>query len=173
MSETHTVIVRERTPADVPAAAAALVEVHNTDGYPVEGVADPAAWLTTTGQIAAWVAELDGHVIGHVAVNEPQPADAAARIWADDARNDGRDVGILGRLFVLPSARGHAAGRRLVETASAAAQKRRLRLVLDVMTKDGAAIALYERLDWQSIGTTKHPDGHGHAIPAICYVSPP
>jgi len=28
--------------------------------------------------------------------------------------------------------------------------------VLDVMTKDVAAIALYERLGWRRIGTTQH-----------------
>ena len=40
------------------------------------------------------------------------------------------------------------------------------------MTKDAAAIRLYERLGWQRIGTTEHDDGHGHAIDAYCYVSP-
>jgi hypothetical protein len=44
---------------------------------------------------------------------------------------------------------------------------------LDVMTKDTAAIRLYERLSWTRIGTTRHNDGHGHAIDALCYVGPP
>jgi len=44
----QTIVVRERTLADIPAAAAALVEVHRTDGYPVEGVADPIRWVTAT-----------------------------------------------------------------------------------------------------------------------------
>ena len=41
------------------------------------------------------------------------------------------------------------------------------------MTKDGAAIRLYERLGWRRIGTTQHDDGHGNAIDAYCYASPP
>ncbi len=79
---------------------------------------------------------------------------------------------MLGRLFVLRTARGHAIGRRLVEAAQTAARADGLRLVLDVMTKDTAAIALYERLGWRRIGTTDHDDGHGTTIPAYCYVSP-
>jgi hypothetical protein len=40
------------------------------------------------------------------------------------------------------------------------------------MTKDTAAIRLYERLGWQRIGTTQHDNGHGQLIPASCYISP-
>ena len=72
MTDPHTVVVRERAPADIPAAAAALVEVHRTDGYPVEGVADPTRWITATDQIRAWVAELDNQIVGHVAISKPQ-----------------------------------------------------------------------------------------------------
>ena len=47
-----------------------------------------------------------------------------------------------------------------------------LRLVLDVMTKDAAAIKLYERLGWRRIGQTEHDNGHGTTVPAYCYVAP-
>ena len=79
------VSVRRRQPADLPEAAAALVEVHRSDGYPVEGVDDPTAWLLSPHQIAAWVAELDGRIVGHVALTEPQPDDAAATVWTAHA----------------------------------------------------------------------------------------
>jgi hypothetical protein len=36
-------IVRPREYADLEPAGAALVDAHSTDGYPVEGVADPVA----------------------------------------------------------------------------------------------------------------------------------
>ena len=110
-----TIVVRERTPADVPAAAAALVEVHQTDGYPVEGVADPTRWITATGQIRAWVAQLDTRIVGHVAISEPQHDDAAAQLWAAQPNSADRPIAVLGRLFVLRTARGHAIGHRLVE----------------------------------------------------------
>ncbi|GLZ48075.1 hypothetical protein Acsp06_42600 [Actinomycetospora sp. NBRC 106375] len=40
------------------------------------------------------------------------------------------------------------------------------------MTKDTAAIAIYERLGWQRIGSTMHDIGHGAEVPACHYVRP-
>ena len=174
MSDPHRgdITIRARATADLDAVAAALVEVHRTDGYPVEGVDDPHAWLVDSNQLAVWVAELDGRTVGHVALSEPQPGDAAAILWNDDPDNSGEPPAVLGRLFVLRDARGHALGEQLVQTATEYAQQHGRRLVLDVMTKDAAATRLYERLGWRRIGTTKHDDGHGNAIDAYCYVSP-
>lgn len=149
-----------------------LVAVHETDGYPVEGVADPVGWISGPGQLRAWVAELDGQIVGHVALNEPQAGDAAAAAWATTTGGDDDPIAVLGRLFVLSTARGHAIGRRLIEAASDYAASNQLRLVLDVMAKDAAAIALYERLGWTRIGTTEHDDGQGRLIEAGCFVSP-
>jgi GNAT superfamily N-acetyltransferase len=163
--------IRRRTPSDLPAAAAALVEVHRTDGYPVEGVDDPIAWLVNPHQLVAWVAELNSEIVGHVALSEPQPDDAAATLWAT-SHNDNDHLAVLGRLFVLSRARGHALGERLIHAATDYGRSHNRRLVLDVMTKDAAAIRLYDRLGWQRIGTTQHDDGHGHAIDAYCYSSP-
>lgn len=44
--------------------------------------------------------------------------------------------------------------------------------VLDVMTKDAAAIRLYERLGWRRLGSTQHDDGKGRLVPAACSVGP-
>jgi ribosomal protein S18 acetylase RimI-like enzyme len=44
--------------------------------------------------------------------------------------------------------------------------------VLDVMTKDTAAIRLYERLGWQKIGEASHHFGDGQRTAALCFVSP-
>src|SRR4026207_932360 len=156
--------IRPRASDDLPAAAAALVQVHHSDGYPVEGVDDPAAWLTSPHQIAAWVAELDDHIVGHAALGEPQPDDAAATLWAEHDEGHRDHVAVLGRLFVLHEARGHALGEQLVRTATASAHEHRRRLVPAVLTQDAAAIRLYERLGWQRIGTTQHHYGHGRTI---------
>src|SRR5690242_17948752 len=95
----HRITIRSRVAADLDGAAAALVEVHRTDGYPVEGVSDPQAWLTDTHQLAAWVAELAGRTVGHVALSDPQPGDAAAILWNDDPDNTDEPPAVLGRLF--------------------------------------------------------------------------
>ncbi|NMI00863.1 GNAT family N-acetyltransferase [Pseudonocardia acidicola] len=166
------VVIRERTPADLPGAAAALLDVHRTDGYPVEGVDDPTGWLTNSQQLRAWVADRDGQIVGHVAIGAPQPDDAAAAMWKANPDYNGEDVAVLGRLFVVSTARGHALAKRLMAAATEYAQQHGLRLVLDVMTKDHTAITLYERLGWQRIGTADHDNGKGQTVPAYCYVSP-
>lgn len=81
-------------------------------------------------------------------------------------------MAVLARLFVRSQARGHAIGERLMRAATDYAERHGLRLVLDVMTKDQAAIRLYERLGWQPLGETTHAFGDGQEIPAVCYVSP-
>lgn len=37
------IVIRPYGDTDLPGAAAALTDVHSTDGYPVEGVAHPEA----------------------------------------------------------------------------------------------------------------------------------
>ncbi|MFF4932267.1 GNAT family N-acetyltransferase [Streptomyces griseofuscus] len=167
----ETVTVRPFAAKDLPGAAAALVEVHDTDGYPVEGVEDPEAWIESEGVLAAWVAESGGKIVGHVAVLKAS-GEAAAVLWAELSGTDPAHVGVLARLFVVQAARKQATGRRLIEAAMAYARGRQLRLVLDVMTKDAAAIRLYERLGWQKIGETVHHFGAAETIPAVCYVAP-
>ncbi|MBV9315222.1 MAG: GNAT family N-acetyltransferase [Pseudonocardia sp.] len=167
-----TLLVRERTEADIPCCADALVAVHAVDGYPVEGVADPQAWLRPSTIIQAWVAELDGHVVGHVLLTEPTATDAAAVMWLTDHPGEHAQLAVAGRLFVHPEGRGHSLGRRLMQAAFAYAEDTGLRVALDVMEKDQVAIGLYEKLGLLRIGTAQHDDGHGNLIPAICYVTP-
>ncbi|KOT96583.1 MULTISPECIES: N-acetyltransferase [unclassified Streptomyces] len=167
----ESVIIRPFTDDDLAGAAAALVEVHDTDGYPVEGVNDPEAWIKSEDVLAAWVAEGGGRIVGHVAVMKPQ-GEAAVDLWVKQSDDDADHVGVLARLFVVQSARKQAAGRRLMEAAVSHARTHGLRLVLDVMVKDASAIRLYERLGWRKIGETIHHFGSGETIPAVCYVSP-
>lgn len=52
----ESIVIRPFEDTDLPGAAAALTEVHATDGYPVEGVALPEAWLRSDDVLASWVA---------------------------------------------------------------------------------------------------------------------
>ncbi len=164
-------VVRPFESDDLPGAAAALIKVHETDGYPVEGVEDPEAWVSSDDVLAAWVAEMDGEVVGHVAVMRPH-GEAAVSLWIEQSGDHESHVAVLGRLFVVQAARKHATGRRLTEAAMNYGRQHDLRLVLDVMTKDAPAMRLYERLGWRKIGETTHHFGDGEGIPAICYVAP-
>lgn len=165
-------IIRPRSETDLPGAAEALVAVHAIDGYPVEGVAYPQEWLSPTGLLKSWIAENSGKIVGHVAVSRPK-GEVAVSLYMEQTQEPESRVGVLARLFVRPEARKDSVGRRLVEAATNYADENNLRLVLDVMAKDTAAIRLYERLGWQSLGETTHAYGDGQAVSAICYVSPP
>ncbi|KAF4406191.1 GNAT family N-acetyltransferase [Streptomyces lycii] len=163
--------VRRLTDADVSKAASVLVEVHASDGYPVEGVAQPEEWLRPPGLIASWVAELDGDVVGHVAISRPG-GEQAASMWLKQSGLDPDRVAVLGRLFVSPAARRRAAGEELMKAAHEYGQAHGVRLVLDVVAKDQAAMRLYERLGWKRIGRAVHEYGEGQRTDAFCYVSP-
>lgn len=162
--------IRHRQDTELAACAAALIDVHGTDGYPVEGVADPRAWLMPDGLIQAWVAVMP-QIVGHVSITEPRGEDVV-RIWAEHDEAQDHPVAILGRLFVIKAARGKTAGEKLTRAAMDEAAQRGLRLVLDVMTKDQAAIRLYERLGWTRIGQATHHYGDNQQADAYCYVSP-
>lgn len=168
----NNVTIRPYEDTDLPGAAAALTDVHATDGYPVEGVAHPEAWLRSDDVLASWVAEADGRIVGHVAVMRPRNEDAVT-LWAGRSGDDEQHIAVLARLFVVRDARKQALGERLVRTAMHYALQRNRRLVLDVMAKDTAAIRLYERLGWLRTGEATHLYGDRQQIRAICYVAQP
>ncbi|MGL5829446.1 MAG: GNAT family N-acetyltransferase [Angustibacter sp.] len=157
--------IRPRTDDDLPALAAALVEVHAIDGYPVEGVDNPLAWLDLPNAIGTWTADLDGRPVGHVALTEPGPGDEAPRLFAE--QHGSEPTAVLGRLFVSPTARGQGLAEQLVRTAMDAAATAGRRAVLDVMRKDRAAIRLYQRLGWSALGIFDHHHSAEHAEQAI------
>ncbi|MFB8088097.1 GNAT family N-acetyltransferase [Streptomyces sp. NPDC055992] len=166
------VVVRARVDGDLGAAAVVLAGVHASDGYPVEGVADAEAWLSPDGLIAAWVAEVGGRVVGHVAVNRARRGEDVARLWRERRGAPGdAEVAVLARFFVGREARGAFAGARLVAAAEGYARAHGLPLVLEVLTKDAAAIRLYERLGWQRIGELRHFFAGRH-FDALCFVAP-
>ncbi|WP_343244709.1 GNAT family N-acetyltransferase [Streptomyces sp. SID11385] len=150
----YPVTVRPRIAEDLPGAAAALVRVHASDGYPVEGVADPVGWLRPEGLVGAWVAVVDGAVVGHVAVVE-----AGGPL-------------VLVRLFVVREARRDGAGKALVRAAEAFARERGRGLELEVLGKDRAAMRLYERLGWRRGGDLVHEFGDGERAMGARYVAP-
>ncbi|MEU5326134.1 GNAT family N-acetyltransferase [Streptomyces parvus] len=148
--------IRPRRSSDLAEAADALVAVYEADGYPVEGVAEPESWLSPPDLLTAWVAELSGRVVGHVAVS---------------GTGSGKP-GVLERLFVLPEARRHQVGEHLIRTAEAYARARNLALELEVLAKDEAAIRLYRRLGWSETGRRDHRLETGDLHPALTFAAP-
>ncbi|MEV6782186.1 GNAT family N-acetyltransferase [Streptomyces sp. NPDC051098] len=170
-TEAPRILVRPRTDTDIPSTSTALVAVHASDGYPVEGVEHPEHWLTPEGLIQSWVAELAGKIVGHVCITRARD-EAAVDLYLEQSEKRRDEVAVMARLFVIPEARRNSTGERLVREAATYAQKHGLALVGDVMAKDASAIRLYERLGCQIIGTTRHSYGEGQETSALCFVAP-
>ncbi|MFI5792078.1 GNAT family N-acetyltransferase [Streptomyces sp. NPDC051677] len=163
--------IRRFEDTDLLGTAAALTDVHATDGYPVEGVARPEEWLRSQDVLASWVAQAGRRIVGRVAVMRPR-GEGAVSLWVEQSGDDEQRIGVLARLFVVRDAGGRAVGERLVRTAMGYGLSHDRRLVLDVMVKDAAAMRLYERLGWLRTGHVAHPYGQGQGIEAACYVAP-
>lgn len=136
-----------RDAAGLDGAAQALVAVHRLDGYPSWWPQDPASWLSPPGMRAAWVARLDGVVVGHICVvgDIDEPAIAArAGVRTDQLLS-------ASRLFTHPAGRGRHLGARLLAAAQDHTNARGAQLMLDVVDDGGTAIRLYDRLGWRRV----------------------
>ena len=137
--------IRERRPSDLDGCIEALRAVQTADGYPMQWPKEPGRWLTPTSSLGAWVALADegdalGRVAGHVLVHS--------------LPGKGTQLAAVGRLFVVPEARGNALGARLLDRAREWAADRGVDLVLEVVADEGSsAIALYERTGWRRTDT--------------------
>lgn len=149
--------IRARETADLPRCVEALMEVHVADRYPISWPSDPARWLSPPGLLRAWVAERLGAIVGHVAVTGSESST------------------LVSRLFVIPSVRKQAIGRRLLGHAQTWAMGSGHSVMLEVAELgDGAAIALYERAGWKHTRSTeaswRTPEG---APVTLRYYAPP
>jgi GNAT superfamily N-acetyltransferase len=125
--------------------------VHERDGYPAYLATDMRTFLMASDAVAAWVAEHEGRVIGHVALHRRTIPDVMAIASAAlDVATD--QLGVIARLLVDPKARQMGVGRLLLEAAAREARLRWLRPILDVCSRFGPAIALYERSGWVRAG---------------------
>jgi GNAT superfamily N-acetyltransferase len=163
-------VIRAREPEDLSGCVAILRRVHEISGYPSGWPQDPGRWLTPAGQVAAWVAEDDGQLSGHVALVQGVRYECLLQATGRDAR----ELGGIARLYVDPGIRRKGLARALLEAATSHALARGLQPVLDVVDDSQPAIALYERSGWELAGTETAtwltPDGIAPTL--RCYVGP-
>jgi len=164
--------VREREDTDLPELAVVLRRVYAADGYPVEGIADPPAWLEHPHAIQHWTAVVDGTPVGQVTLAEAQPGDDAARAWVEHTGGSVTDVAVMARLFVDPRHRGEGLAGLLIVVLRHHAHLLGRTVVLDVMAKDTAAIRLYDRSGAERIAEVTHRFNDGLTEPALVYAFP-
>jgi GNAT superfamily N-acetyltransferase len=123
------------------------------DGYPRYWPAKPARFLRAQGETDAWVAELDGRVVGQVALHraEGEPVLALAQ---EATGLPAERLAVLARLLVHPDVRGRGVGRALVRTATQRARATGRRAVLDVLKSTTGPARLYESEGWTRLGPT-------------------
>lgn len=165
-------LLREKTDADVAATLELLSRVHRTDGYPLHlGPDEVGSFLTSRHETAAWVAEHDGRVVGHVALHcpaEDPTIEAAGRATGLPADR----LAMVSRLFVDPSLRRAGLGRTLLRHAVDGARARDLRAVLDVGQALAKPIALYESEGWERVDELHLPLDEHTILDLWVYVSP-
>lgn len=164
------VAVRPRRRSDEDACVALLRRVHEHDRYPLIWPADPGGWLYRSAQPAAWVAERDGAVCGHVALARPHLGEAATG-WADYLGVPVSDLLGVSLLFVGPQARGGGVGGSLLDTALDEIRAMGAAPVLEVVSLNGHAIALYEARGWRQIGSIRY-DWLPEQAQCLLYIGP-
>lgn len=145
--------IRPRTSDDLAECVDILRAVHERDSYPINWPADAKSWLEELE--SAWVAEIDGAVVGHV----------AARVTEGDAR-----VVTVERLFVAPSATGLGLGAQLLAVASAHGEASLA--VLAVADNGRHAQRLYQQNGWVFRSRTPIDWGGAAASGLIWYELP-
>ncbi|MGH1561137.1 N-acetyltransferase family protein [Mumia sp. DW29H23] len=141
------IVVRPRESGDVPALVAILGQVHAQDRYPIVGDHVEAGWLLEPDG-PAWVAELDGAVVGQAALQPGADPVSAEALGAEPGA-----VLTLARFFVSPEARGSGAARMLLDAVEAYARGAGRPLALEVVAHNEAARAVYTRRGWTPLGS--------------------
>jgi GNAT superfamily N-acetyltransferase len=149
------VIVRPRETADLPVLADLLGEQQPTSRYPYRWPLPmpPIDFIARPTDAASWVAEQDGQLLGHVAVGTLPPEET--EVFAAEL-GDRRFLAITA-LFTGLAARGRGAGAALHDRAVAHLREQGVVPVLDVLPTHAAALAMYERRGWRTIGTMRFP----------------
>ena len=146
-------LIRTKLAADDDACVAVMEQTHRVDGYPRYWPAKPDRFLRANGETDAWVAEIDGRVVGQVALHRAEGEPVLA--LAQEATGLPADrFAVLARLLVHPDVRGRGVGRALVRTATARAYATGRRAVLDVLQSTTGPARLYESEGWTRLGPT-------------------
>lgn len=147
------VLVRGRTPDDVPALVEVLTAQQPTSSYPLRWplpfpVAD---FIVRPDEQAAWVAEVDGRVVGHVAAcaldRELGP------VFVETVGSS--DLTLVAVLFVGLDTVGQGVGARLHDAVVGWIREAGNIPVLDVVPTHDRAVQFYCHRGWREIGRAR------------------
>lgn len=150
-------VIRDRQDEDLPALVALLgrqqAETRYPHIWPFPDVIE--TFLKRSTELRAWVAELDGEIVGHVSVTSVGD-DPIGRSWAAAHNATLTELRCVSVLFADITRAGQGIGSRLLEHATAYALAEGYP-VLDVVAAQEVPVNLYLRRGWQLIETTQAP----------------
>lgn len=171
MSDRVPLLVRARTDADLDGCERLARLVHELDGYPPHLPDDLRSFVATPDAFAAWVAERDGEIVGHLALHT-RSSSPVLTLASQVLKQPPHRLGVVARLLVAPNARREGVGRRLLATAAENAVDRGLSPILDVTTRFQAAINLYEQWGWVRAGEVTVRFSDGKTLDEFVYLGP-
>ena len=165
-------VVRAREQRDLDKLAEIAAEVQQNDGYPGKRPRDLGAFLVSGDGLGAWVAELDGQVVGHVALHRSSLPVVMGRAREALGAASDDELAVVARLIVDPSTRRVGVGGALLEQAAAAARNLDRQPILDVVTRYDAANALYLAAGWANAGEVEMRFADGTVLLSYVYLAP-
>jgi GNAT superfamily N-acetyltransferase len=162
--------IRARHPSDVDACLQMAHHVKRLDGYPPRGPVDER-FMAPPQELAAWVAEIDATVVGHVALHSTGASDTVVMAAHHTGRTP-EELAVVARVLVSPAARRRGVARALLGTAVESAHERGRQPILDVAEHLSAAIRLYETSGWERAGEVIIPCGDEPSLPCYVYIGP-
>jgi len=163
--------IRRRTPEDEPACARVAEAVRAADGYPKYFDGDFHAFVASADALAAWVADVDGEIAGHVALHS-RTLPAVMALAARELGLAEDRLAVVARLFVAPERRGRGLGAGLMGAAAGEARRQGRWPVLDVLTEYRGAVALYDALGWRRLGVARTVLENGSEFVEFVYAHP-
>jgi GNAT superfamily N-acetyltransferase len=144
-------VIRPRRDGDVPVLADVLTEQQPVSRYPFRWpLSFPVeSFLVRDHEQAAWVAELDGTVVGHVMVGSVE-LELSSAVFR--GRTGCAEPAVVSVKFVGSAVRGRGVGGLLLDTAVAWARERGRVPVLDVVPLPATALGFYQHRGWVEIG---------------------
>lgn len=170
---TEHVRIRDRRDDDLPALAEILERQQPVSGYPMQWPLPYPTdrFIRRRAELDAWVAELDGRVVGHVALHAAEN-DELGRLWSRAHGVPVSSLRCVGVLYVDPDVGRRGVGSALLTTATGHAHADGGAAVLDVVAERAGPLELYRRHGWREIGRLRPDWLPADAEPVVVMILP-